>query len=205
MTGRGKRSGGISATELMARLEKDAEYQRKKKAFDAELQQRVRVLTEAERPIVADLRDAGVRVDSVWDLVNTAEPYPDALPVLLEHLERGGYPDRVMESLARALAVKPAAVYWDRLVALYQAQRVGSNAKDGLAVALAVTATQATLGELFDLVDDPANGDSRILLLGELKRLGGPEGRSKLEALVDDPELGKEARHLLKSRKRRGR
>ena len=52
----------------------------------------------------------GVEIDSVWDLVNTAEPYPAALPVLMEHLERDGYPDRVMESLGRALAVKPSGL-----------------------------------------------------------------------------------------------
>jgi hypothetical protein len=29
----------------------------------------------------------------------------DALPILLDHLQRGGYPDRVTESLGHALAV----------------------------------------------------------------------------------------------------
>jgi hypothetical protein len=42
------------------------------------------------------------------DLVNTSAPNPSALPVLMEHLERGGYPERVMESLGRTLAVKPS-------------------------------------------------------------------------------------------------
>jgi hypothetical protein len=103
----------------MSRLENDPEYQRKKAAFHAEVQERASVLRAAEQPIVADLRAAGVSVDSVWDLVNTSEPYPNALPVLIEHLERGGYPDRVVESLGRALAVKPAVAFWRRLKALY--------------------------------------------------------------------------------------
>ena len=70
MTGRGKRSG-ISAPGLIAELQNDPEYQRKVQAAEAQRQERVRQLREAERPIVADLRAAGVRVDSVWDLVNT--------------------------------------------------------------------------------------------------------------------------------------
>jgi len=105
--------------EFMAQLRRDEEYQAKKVAFDAELQERVNGLRAAEQPLVADLRVAGVEVDSVWDLVNTSEPYPDALPVLVDHLERGDYPGRVMESRGRALAVKPAATFWDRLKALY--------------------------------------------------------------------------------------
>ncbi|WP_241975559.1 MULTISPECIES: hypothetical protein [unclassified Cryobacterium] len=62
-----------------------------------------------------DLRSAGVEVNSVWDLVNTADPYPKALPILLDHLQRGGYPDRIMESLGRALGVGPAASVWETL------------------------------------------------------------------------------------------
>ncbi|MFZ2502019.1 MAG: hypothetical protein WAW88_05070 [Nocardioides sp.] len=64
---------------------------------------------------MTDLRSAAVQVDSVWDLVNTSEPYPAALPVLMEHLERGGYPARVMEGLGRSLAVKPSVAFWERL------------------------------------------------------------------------------------------
>jgi hypothetical protein len=66
---------------------------------DAERDERARRLREAERPIVDDLKRAGVSVSSVRDLVNTSVPYPDALPILLAHLKRGGYPERVMESL----------------------------------------------------------------------------------------------------------
>jgi len=64
--------------------------------------------------------------------VNRSEPYPEALPVLIDHLERGGYPDRVMDSLARALAVKPAVSYWDRLKARYLLAG-GPQERDGVA------------------------------------------------------------------------
>lgn len=138
--------GPISSAEL-ARLKdemlrNDPEYRAKVEAVEAERQERARRLREAERPIVADLRGAGVEVESVWDLVNTSAPYPAALPVLMEHLERGGYPERVMESLGRALAVKPSVVLWDRLKARYLDARDAGEA-DGVAVALAASATKA--------------------------------------------------------------
>jgi hypothetical protein len=85
-----KGSGGISAAELLARLGNDPEYQGKAQAAEARRQVRVQELRTAECPIVADLQSAGVQVESVWDLVNTSEPYPAALPMLVEHLERGG-------------------------------------------------------------------------------------------------------------------
>jgi hypothetical protein len=193
-----KRSGPLGATEFLAQLEKDKEYQRKKAAFAAGLQERAAVLRAAEQPIVADLRGIGVQVDSVWDLVNTSEPYPTALPVLMEHLERGGYPDRVMESLGRALAVRPAVAYWQRLKKLYQSPR-SSAEEDGVAVALAACATQAQLDDLIGFLSLSQRGESRIYFIRPILSVGGDRGRKIVHSLRSDPTFGKEARALLES------
>ena len=200
MTDRGKRSGGISATELMAQLKSDPDYQRKVQAAEAERQVKIQELRRAEQPIVADLRSAGVHVDSVWDLVNTAEPYPTALPILLEHLERGGYPDRVMESLGRALAVKPAVVFWDRLKALYLAPRTVGE-EEGAALALAAIATSAQLDDLVDFLSVKERNESRIYFIRPILVVGRARGREVVEALRDDLVLGKEATAQLSRRK----
>lgn len=157
------------------------------------------MLRAAEAPIIRDLGAAGVSVSSVWDLVNTSEPYPDALPVLISHLERGGYPDRVMESVGRALAVKPAVIFWERLRSLYLRAREEGE-RTGLAVALAASATSAHAAGLLDLVRRPELGESRILLLSALKRARGRQGKECLAEFADDPVLGREARSLLKTR-----
>jgi hypothetical protein len=98
----------------MTELRDDPEYQLKMAAAEAEREEHASRSRTAEQPIVADLRSAGVEVNSVWDLVNTSDPYPGALPVLMEHLERGGYPERAVENLGRALAVKPSVAFWAR-------------------------------------------------------------------------------------------
>lgn len=198
MSGR-RRSGGISAAELMEQLAQDRAFQERKAAREAELQERVGGLRQAEQPILADLRQAGVDVSSVWDLVNTSEPYAKALPVLLEHLERGGYPDRVMESLGRALAVKPSVAYWNRLKACYLAPR-GSGEEDGAAVALAASATPAHLDDLIGFLGRAERGESRIYFIRPILRVGGVRGRQVAEALRKDPVFGKEASALLAGR-----
>ncbi len=195
MTDRKRRPGAMSATEFMAQLAKDKDYQRKKAAFDAGVQERAGVLRTAEQPIVAALRSVGVQVDSVWDLVNTSEPYPAALPVLMEHLERGGYPDRVMESLGRALAVKPAVAYWDRLKALYLVPR-NPGEEDGVALALAACATGAQLDDLVGFLSLPERGESRIYFIRPILNVGGRRGREIVDSLGSDPMFGKEARAL---------
>jgi hypothetical protein len=190
----------MSATDFMAQLAQDEEYQKRKAAFDAEMEERDRILQEAEQPIVQDLREAGVRVDSVWDLVNTSEPYPAALPVLLEHLERGGYPERVMESLGRALAVKPSVVFWERIKARYLASR-DAGEEDGTAVALAACATAAQFDDLVGFLSIEERGESRIYFVKPILTLGQDHGRQVVQALRDHPVLGKEASKLLSRRK----
>jgi hypothetical protein len=196
MTADKKPRGGITATELMAKLQNDPEYQRETQAAEAERQVRVREVRRAEQPIVADLRKAGVQVDSVWDLVNTAEPYPAALPILIQHLERDGYPDRVMEGLGRALAVKPAVVFWDRLRALFLGSR-NRGEEDGTAVALAACATEAQLDDLLSFLSVEERGESRIYFIGPILRVGGHRGREIVGALRSDPLFGKEATAML--------
>lgn len=193
-----KRSSAISATELMAELESDPEYQRQIQEDDAEREAWAQKLDQAERPIVGDLRSAGVDVDSVWDLVNTSEPYPNALPVLIQHLELGGYPDRVMESLGRSLAVKPASLYWTRLQALYQAPR-SLGEQEGVAVALAACATSEHLEELINFLGLDERGDSRIYFIRPILKVGGAHGRRVVERLRTDQVFGEEATALLDS------
>jgi hypothetical protein len=199
-----ERNGPKTADEVLRQREEmlrnDPAYRARVEAVEAERRARSETLREAERPIVRELNTAGLNVGSVWDLVNTSEPYPGALPVLLRHLEKGGYPDRVMESLGRALAVKPAVAWWDRLKALYLAAR-NPGEEDGAAVALAACATKAQLDDLISLLSVEERGESRIYFLRPIKRLGGQEGRDVLETLRDDPIFGKEAAALLRRRR----
>jgi hypothetical protein len=195
MSRKSTRRGGVSATELMAQLEGDEDYQRTIREAEAEREVKVRELNHAEQPIVADLRAVGVQVDSVWDLVNTAVPYPAALPILMDHLERGGYPSRVMESLGRALAVKPAVAFWDRLKARYLQPR-SRGEQEGAAVALAASATGAEFDDLVGLLSNEECGQSRIYFVRPILALGGAKGRELIETLRTDPVLGKEASAL---------
>lgn len=191
----------ITARELDVKLANDPEYQAKRARIEAEFAERREILRQAQQPIVDDLRRVGVDVQSPWDLVNTSDPYPAALPVLLHHLKLGTYPERVLQGVGRALAVKPAAFYWDDLVALYESVDSGDT-KDGLAVALMVTVTKDTIGELIALCEDHSAGPERIYFLKPIMRLGGERGRTMVASVVDDPVLGKEATALVNRARR---
>jgi hypothetical protein len=82
----------------------------------------------------------------------------------MEHLERGGYPEVVMEGLGRALAVKPSVAFWDRLKARWlHARHPGEE--DGAAVALAACATRKQLDDLIEFVSAEDRGESRLFFV----------------------------------------
>jgi hypothetical protein len=175
------------------RYEEMNEAQRRQ---DEELERKKAEWRQAETPLIEQLREAGFEVDSAWDLVNTSTPYPEALPILLEHLERA-YPDRVREGIARALAVPDARFGWETLTRLYRQEKVGTDAKDGLAVAIAATADDEALDEVISLARDAAHGESRLLLLRALARSNTLRAREALSEFAESPGLTKEARRLL--------
>jgi hypothetical protein len=103
--------------------------------------------------------------------------YPDALPILLEHLGRP-YPDRVREGIARALAVRDAKFGWEALTRVYRHEEAGTDAKDGLAAAIAAVADDEVIDQVIGLARDATHGDSRLLLLRALARSKDP-GRAR--------------------------
>ena len=196
-----KRRGAVTAEELLRELEADPQFTRRQAEQEAERREVERKLREAEAPLIDDLARAGFAVDSAWDLVNRSEPYPEALPILLRHLQLP-YPDRVREGIARALAVRgDAAFAWETLVELYQDEPPETDAKDGLAVALAAGATTAVLDDLVELVADPRHGQSRILLIKGISRSRSDKAHEALARLAHDPVVGTEVQRLLKRRK----
>lgn len=162
---------------------------------------------EAAR-LLAELQNAGLKIQCVSDLVTRSERYETAIPILLRHLVLP-YSDAVKATIARALAVPEAEVRkaWPILVDEYRKAPQGwgiksqgdtkqykLGAKDGLACALAVATTDETLEELIALAKDHTQGESRVLLLSALKkrRNKNPLAKQAIEELASDPDLEKE-------------
>lgn len=175
-------------------------------AKEIERQESLKRLKIEQEPILADLREVGWDVDSVWFFVNTRLKYKTAIPVLLRHLPMP-YSDRTRSGLARSLGVPEPEVReaWPLLVREYRKAPDGwgitapgdhrmykLDAKNGLAIALSVAVTDATLGELIDLVEDSSLGESRIFLLRALKKSKLPIAQSEIVKLASDPVFEKE-------------
>jgi hypothetical protein len=192
--------------EFLASLQSDPELQARRDEFEARLAaERVR-LAAAEAPVVRDLNAAGLRVESVWDLVNTNDSYTVALPILLDHLQRD-YPDKVREGIARAMAVRESKFAWHTLIRLFRAQFDANpnGVKGALAVALSEAADDEVMSDLIELFEEPRHGESRIFFVTTLKRSRLANARAALAAGRQDPQLVREIVRVLDRPKRRSR
>lgn len=68
---------GITASELVAQLNANPQFVERRRQQQEESDAIEQAARLAERPLVQALNEAGLGwLRSVWDLVNTSEPYP---------------------------------------------------------------------------------------------------------------------------------
>jgi hypothetical protein len=172
MTGKRKYSKPMTAEELMTQLRKDPEWIRRNDERQRKRQELEALLEENERPIVEELNSVGRPVTSVWELVNTTETYPEAIPVLRRHLSRPYHP-KIREGIARALAVREArgATARDILNELKRSCQQDENQfRWALANALTVAGDVTLVEEIKAIIADRRYEDLRQILELALKK-----------------------------------
>jgi hypothetical protein len=186
-----------STWEWWTRLQADPEFIARRREKDRIFEESAARWRAEEEPILAELHEVGLDVKSTWDLINTSTRHEEAIPILLKHLQLP-HSDRIREGIARALAVPEARYAWPTLIAEFKNAPMGVEngillcAKDGLAVALAATATDAVIEELIALAKDRSHGNYRLLLLSALRKSKNPLARQALDQLASDPDLADE-------------
>ena len=187
----------MNASEFLKSKKNDADWIAKRKAISERAAQNKALFFANQQAILADLRTAGFQYKDLWEMQSSPGPYREALPILLKHLN-GDYLDATRATIARCLAVRDARRFFDLIVAAYEREPLyvedkPSATKDGLAIAVAATATSDKLAQLIKLLKNGELGESRIFLLSPLrKRAKENIVRIALQELTLDPNLTKE-------------
>lgn len=160
---------------FLRELANDPEYLAMRIKMDAEheaAKERGRI---EEAMLLADLRRVGYRLESVWDFVNSADSYPEAIPVLLDHLRRP-YSDIHREGIARALTVREArGLAGPAMIDLLRDETVtGAQLRWALANALTIVADRADRDGIKALIDVEKSDDVRDRLKRALKTAAKP-------------------------------
>jgi hypothetical protein len=170
-----KRKGGITASEYLAEKEKDPEWVAMRAKQEAEQEARKRRSKEEQALLLADLRRVGYRLETVWNLVNTADSYPEAIPVLLDHIKRP-YKDVYREGMARALTVREARGIAGPVIidVLRNSEDADSQLRWALANALTIVADRADRDAIKALIEMEADSDVNDRLKRALKTAAKP-------------------------------
>lgn len=159
--------------------------------FDAYYDVQRRAAEAAAEPILADLQAAGLRLESISELLNREIDYNAQIPILVEWIPRCGNL-RVREVLVRALAV-PAARKTAASATLLREFESASSSSYRWAVALALTgaARPEDADAVVSFFQDRRYGAGRQELARVIARLR-PENALEvlLSALVDDDVAG---------------
>jgi len=184
----------MTAAEHQKLLDADPVFVARQQESNRLITERIAQLKAEQRVLLEELHAIGLNIQLVSDLVNTSTKYEQAIPILLKHLKLP-YSSATREAIARALAVPEARFAWRTLADEYCKSPVMENlssVKDGLAAALAATATDAVIGDLINIAKDRSHGTTRVILLRALKKSKSPKAKQALEELASDPALAKE-------------
>lgn len=159
-------------------------------------------------PVENELRRAGLKISELGSQDISSQPnYDAAVQILLDHLARD-YSDHARAVMASVLCAKHKSIKssWRPLVDLYRSNQnhlrvehkgeslvVDSEAKMMLANALLRAYDSSKLPELVELIADPSNGSTRLMLLSIVKRnRKKPDINEVIARLKADPVLAVE-------------
>lgn len=185
-----KKSQSLTAAELLSKLANDKDYQEKVAEKDRQRKERELSLKKDEQPLTADLKKINAKIDSVWDLVNTTDRYPELVPVLLRHLGRP-YDDLNKEGIIRALAVVEAKDVAGPFL-LDEFDRIDKTKIDLLWVignTMEVVISDRDVERVIKIVKDQSNVFARQPFVVALGKVRNDDAESTLIELLNDDEV----------------
>ena len=153
--------------------------------------QRILENLEASKPVLAELRQAGITVEWISDLYNKRFDYRSAIPILLNWLPRVENP-AVKEAIVRALSVSWARKTEAPVLLVEEFRKAKGKSALNWAIGngpFIVVADDSVLDDIVDLIRDETYGKAREMLVIALGRMKTPEVKYTLIKLLDDENL----------------
>lgn len=147
----------------------------------------IKLLRQQAQSLYDEVLETGIEITSVWDFVNTADKYPEAIPVLIKHLSCQ-YDHRTKEGIVRALAVKEAKRLANKAIIeeYHKARNEDHHYRWAFGNTMSVIVTKDDLDELIKIVTDESNGESRTGFIEALAKIKSPKVIEVLHQLEND-------------------
>lgn len=153
-----------------------------------------------DEKIVKELLKTGIRVGGVYDLVNTSQKYPEAIPVLVELVQADYSDPRIREGVVRALTVKEAkGLANESLLKIYnETPYEGRSFHWAIGNAFSVIITERDVPQVLRIVRNREYGTSRQMFVVALGKIKSEEVENTIIELLDDDDVVLHAINALK-------
>jgi HEAT repeat protein len=152
------------------------------------ISKKMEILKAKEHQELTDeLADIGIKIVSIYTLVNTKAKYPKAIPILIKHLQKK-YSDATKQGIIRALTVKEAkGVAVPLLIKEYlKTPKEKEDLRWVIGNAVWATITKADAESIFPIVLDKTNGWSREGFIFALSKIREEKVKNVLIQVMDD-------------------
>ena len=181
-----------TAAELLEELNNDASYKKTIARKEEENRITQKVLLKDEELISSRLREVGISIDSIYDLVNSEASYAIAIPILIDLIENERLKhSQIIEGVVRALAVKEAIGIANKsLIRLYLSSSEKSDFyRWAIGNTMEVIITDEDLEEVLPIVSNSENGISRQMFISALGKIKSEKAEEILINLLDDEQV----------------
>ena len=153
-------------------------------------QQKAAAIMAASKPILAELSEAGYKVERISDLNNQRINYKHAIPVLIKWLPIVENPV-IKEVIVRALSVPWAKSSNISELLINEFEKAGTNfaLKWAIGNALSVVANDNVRSSVVDLIRDESHGKAREMLVLSLGNMRTNDVEEVLIDLLNDENL----------------
>jgi len=143
-----------------------------------------------ENVILEELLKVGISINSIYDLVNTNKPYPEAIPVLLNFVNKE-FDDKTKEAIIRALSVKDAIGKTGSVLTgeYNKIHKDKSLLRWAIGNTMYTTIARSDVQDILSIVNDKSNGISRQMFVSALGKFQSAEAESVLVDLLLDDEV----------------
>jgi hypothetical protein len=194
-----------TAAELLTELNINPDYKRFIKDKEQERYKTEEQLRNEEFDIIAQLKNVGLNVSSVWDLVNAKYSYPNAINILINNLQIE-YDNKIKEGIIRALSVKEAIGLANPAL-IEEYNRIPKEEmllRWTIGNTIYTTITEDSVDSILPIVQDKTNGMSRQMFVLALGKLKSEKAENVLICLLDDDEVIHQALEALGKMKSKG-
>lgn len=154
---------------------------------------------EESNRIIEALKKAGIAIDDIYDLVNTNEPYPEAIPVLIQLLKEGITNVGNREGIIRALAVPEAKGIIGSLLIdeFYKIPSENMLLRWTVGSTMEAVISEKDIDGVIKIITDKSNGMSRQMFVLALGNIPSEKSEDVLIQVLNDDEIAPHALEAL--------